>query len=583
MSEQLKKIRLPLADGSVREIDVADEAALREENKRLKEEVAQLKKFTDGELSRINFIQTWNSVAHPYGKYDPLIDKFRVDRYIYTWEQAADMLELCKNFEDNAETYPYEVTLPTTVERLPYQISNKIVKILGLHVTGEYTGNIGSNNYSVTEVDLILSGYPSHSGVYHYGMLSGLNALRKAKIYTETTEPIWSVFSRTGSSLKSFELIAPYAESVNDLFDTTQTLCVERAIIDTPNLKTTCRLYAGLGCLNDICFEFPNLEWSRGLFKYCGQLTRARIVAPKLTVAEEMFYCCEALQSVNLECGEITDAESMFESCYALPGLNNWSYPALENAERMFAYCYALTLPDKVSFPEVTTGANMFRCCTSVQTFDMLDMPKLQKGSDMFYGCMMNSINMTFPELTSAFEMFKNCTNLETVVFNAPKLTSSYGMFDGCSALTSVDLSNLDTLKMTSMSSMFYNCASLENINLSNFDTSKVTSMSYMFYNCASLKTLNLSGWDFSAVTSTSAFATRCAVLTDIIGPVSGISANLSFSDSPLTNESAMVIINGLAEVTAKRTLQLSAATYDSLSDQQIALATSKGWTVTRR
>ena len=56
----------------------------------------------------------------------------------------------------------------------------------------------------------------------------------------------------------------------------------------------------------------------------------------------------------------------------------------------------------------------------------------------------------------------------------------------------------------------------------------------------------------------------------------------LNLSDCPLTAASAMVFINGLATVTTTRTLKLSATTYDSLTNEQIAIATSKGWTVTR-
>lgn len=55
---------------------------------------------------------------------------------------------------------------------------------------------------------------------------------------------------------------------------------------------------------------------------------------------------------------------------------------------------------------------------------------------------------------------------------------------------------------------------------------------------------------------------------------------NLSYS--PLTADSAMVFINGLEEVTETKTLSLKDTTYDSLTEEQIAIATSKGWTVTR-
>lgn len=52
---------------------------------------------------------------------------------------------------------------------------------------------------------------------------------------------------------------------------------------------------------------------------------------------------------------------------------------------------------------------------------------------------------------------------------------------------------------------------------------------------------------------------------------------------SPLTADSAMVLINGLPNLeTGTHTLYLSSTTYNALSPEQIAVATSKGWTVTK-
>jgi surface protein len=93
------------------------------------------------------------------------------------------------------------------------------------------------------------------------------------------------------------------------------------------------------------------------------------------------------------------------------------------------------------------------------------------------------------------------------------------------------------------MSYMFYNCVALTTLDLGNFDTSAVTSMSYMFYNCVAL--------------------------TTITGVISGIKISLSFSSSPLSRESALVIINGLADLTGEtaQTLTLSSTTKVLLTD----------------
>ena len=82
------------------------------------------------------------------------------------------------------------------------------------------------------------------------------------------------------------------------------------------------------------------------------------------------------------------------------------------------------------------------------------------------------------------------------------------------SAVTSADLSNIDTSKITNMSNLFTGCSNLTSLNISNWNVSNVTNMTNMFsvYSgmfrtqpaCSSLTTLDLSNWDTSNVTSMS-------------------------------------------------------------------------------
>jgi surface protein len=155
-------------------------------------------------------------------------------------------------------------------------------------------------------------------------------------------------------------------------------------------------------------------------------------------------------------------------------------------------------------------------------------------------------------------------------------------MFYNCAALTTLDLGNFDTSAVTSMSGMFNNCAALTTLDLGNFDTSAVTDMSYMFNNCAALTTLDLGNFDTSAVTSMSNMFNNCVALTTITGVISGIKISLSFSSSPLSRESALVIINGLADLTGEtaQTLTLSSTTKVLLTDADKLIATNKNWTI---
>lgn len=186
--------------------------------------------------------------------------------------------------------------------------------------------------------------------------------------------------------------------------------------------------------------------------------------------------------------------------------------------------------------------------------------------------------------LTDASSMFQGRSYLETLDLNAldtSQVTYMSNMFNQSNYLKDIKLSNFDTSKVTDMRYMFFHCPKLTSLDLTNFNTSKVTNIADMFYDCSMLSDLYLN-FDLSQSNGIDSPFGRCDSLTNVVGKFEGTEDNLYLDSSPLTAQSAMVFINGLATVTEKRTLFLSATTYDSLTNEQIAIATSKGWTVTR-
>ena len=154
-----------------------------------------------------------------------------------------------------------------------------------------------------------------------------------------------------------------------------------------------------------------------------------------------------------------------------------------------------------------------------------------------------------------------------------------YEMIYYCTSLTSINLSDFDTSNCTNMECMFTGCNALTSLDLSNFDTSKVTNMKNLFKNCRSLETLNLN-FNTTAVTNMGYMFDYCDELTKVTGVFEGTKVDLDLQYSPLTNESAMVFINGLANVGETKTIKFKSSTYNTLTPEQIAIATSKGWTV---
>ena len=146
-------------------------------------------------------------------------------------------------------------------------------------------------------------------------------------------------------------------------------------------------------------------------------------------------------------------------------------------------------------------------------------------------------------------------------------LNQRYGYIDtgiqrGTGNIYCLDTATWDTSTITDMSSMFLKFENLCFLNLSNFNTSLVTNMGSMFYDCYKLSTLTL-GPDWGINTSISSF-------------------DLSYC--PLTHDSCLDVFNKLADktqtATTSATLKLSSTTKALMSDDEIAIATAKGWTV---
>lgn len=113
--------------------------------------------------------------------------------------------------------------------------------------------------------------------------------------------------------------------------------------------------------------------------------------------------------------------------------------------------------------------------------------------------------------------------------------------------------------------------------------TDKVTSMQQAFSMATSLKHIHCDNWDCSNVTNMTNIFTGSTSLSSITGSISNIRPNINLRYNPLDNDSAMVLINGLKDYSgtgSTRTITFRASTYNTLTDEQKAIATNKGWTI---
>lgn len=149
-------------------------------------------------------------------------------------------------------------------------------------------------------------------------------------------------------------------------------------------------------------------------------------------------------------------------------------------------------------------------------------------------------------------------------------------MFSGCVNLIQVPL--IDTSNVMHFDDMFYNCTSLTTIP--QFDTTNLYSANLMFGGCSKLVSLPL--LDFTKAEQLRSMLLGCSELTDLKG-FTNLAVNLDLSSSrKLTAESLMNVINQAADLSeiGSATLTLGSTNIAKLTEQQIAIASSKGWTL---
>ena len=238
---------------------------------------------------------------------------------------------------------------------------------------------------------------------------------------------------------------------------------------------------------------------------------------------------------------------------------------------------------------KVTDMKNLFHNCTELKSIDVsnFNTSNVTDMSNMFANCRalttLDLSNFDTSKVTNMYSMLSTCVSLTTLDlsnFNTSNVNNMGYMFSS-NKFTTIDVSNFNTSNVTNMGYMFNNCEALTTLDLSNFNTSNVTNMSQIFSYCAKLTTLDFGNFNTSNNQSGTGMFWDCYALTTVTGVFEGIQVDLDLHYSPLTNASAMVFINGLSTaISTTKKLTLKSSTYNTLTPEQIAVATSKGWTV---
>ncbi|MBD5294849.1 MAG: BspA family leucine-rich repeat surface protein [Bacteroides sp.] len=206
----------------------------------------------------------------------------------------------------------------------------------------------------------------------------------------------------------------------------------------------------------------------------------------------------------------------------------------------------------------------------------------------MFYGCYslkkLDLGGFDTKNVKSFSSMFEGCSSLESLNvsgWNVKSCTDVSSMFDNCYLLKSININWINTQNISTLAGMFSDCHALESLDLSAFVSKNVTQYYSMFAYCGALKTLDIRNFDFMFNRSSPIrMFYGCSSLRNLSFGKNYSNYTLDLGDCPLTHTSAMSVINGLKQCTKNPQLIFSAETYDTLTDEELALALSLGFTV---
>ena len=260
----------------------------------------------------------------------------------------------------------------------------------------------------------------------------------------------------------------------------------------------------------------------------------------KATDMYGMFYGCGNLTTIPLlDTSNVTNMRSMFQACKNLTTIPQLNTSNVTNMSNMFSGLYTYD----------NTSTSFYMKLTSIP---LLDTSKVTNMNSIFYQCYKLT---TIPQLntsnvTNMANMFYRCENLTTIpLLDTSNVTNMYGMFQTCRKLTTIP--QLNTSNVTNMSNMFSGCVNLTSIPQLN--TSNVTNMNEMFNTCNNLEEIHMTGMKTSF----------------------NISSSTKFTESALVE-----ILNNLATVTSTKRLTMGSTNLAKLTDEEKAIATNKGWTL---
>ena len=174
----------------------------------------------------------------------------------------------------------------------------------------------------------------------------------------------------------------------------------------------------------------------------------------------------------------------------------------------------------------------------------------------------------------TTFKITNDCLNEDGIwegdkLIDTSECTTIRGLIMDLTKMVALDTTSWDSTKFTSIFQFLNGCTKCKAINLINWNVPNLTQTNYATYRASALETLI---W----------YKSIEEVLENNISCLNGLAVGLDVSTTVLDRASLRALINGLADLsdTTTQTLTLGATLRAKLTEEDIAIATNKNWTI---
>lgn len=345
-------------------------------------------------------------------------------------------------------------------------------------------------------------------------------------------------------------------------------------------------------CLKKV-LQIPT-NYGSTILQNCGSVEYANMSNGRVGTA--IFYGCKSLKyadvtNINFVFNRLNGFFYNCESLETIVGLDTWNLSKQTGSwSKMFCGCSKLKDLSPVEDWTIysTDISDMFKGCTSITSLDLSNwnMEKVENSSGLFNNCkslnnltglerwninsLTNISSMFFGSIITDFSFLNN--------WDVSKVTNMQGMFQDAS-LETLTIDGWTTLNDCTMRQMFMQNANLKSLSIKNGNI-PVNSIIYLLHSCTKLTDLDLSGVDLANCSGLTQWDYAAHNITNFVS-FKNISTSIDFStNSKLTHDSLLSIINNLSTVSTTQTLTIGSTNLAKLSSDEIVIATNKGWTV---